>query len=66
MSKKLHIICGMCGSDSEWIKFSIEPLGACDEDGVEYPAVYIYCDNCGTLTDLTETIREIKGGDEEE
>ena len=56
MSKKMHIICGMCGCDDE-LSFRIEPEGH-DIDGKLVPAVYINCDNCGTLTTLDDHMPE--------
>ena len=35
-----------------------ESKGNEDEDGNEYPAVFISCGNCGTLTGLDEVIDE--------
>lgn len=57
MSKKLHMICGMCGS-SEHLKFEIklEEDEYCD-DVIE---IYIICENCSTLTSLDEHIEERK------
>jgi uncharacterized Zn finger protein len=53
----LHIICGKCGNKNE-LTFKINSTGNCDEDGNEYPAVFISCGNCGTLTGLDEVIDE--------
>ena len=55
MSNRLHIICGMCGSD-DMLSFEINPTGGCGDDGVEYPAVFVSCKNCSSLTDLVEII----------
>lgn len=54
---KLHIICGNCGSD-EFLSFKINPKGNCDNEGVEYPAVFISCGNCSTLHDLADFVEE--------
>lgn len=51
----LHIICGKCGCKNE-ISFKINPTGNCNTEGDEYPAVFVSCDNCGTLTGLDEVI----------
>jgi len=56
MSKKLHIICGMCGCADE-LDFHIDLEGN-DVDGKLVPAVYISCDNCCTLTTLDEHMPE--------
>ena len=55
--KRLHIICGMCGSNED-LSFKIDQKGNCDNEGVEYPAVYISCENCSSLTGLDEVIKE--------
>ena len=52
--KKLHIICGMCGSNEE-LSYEIDPQGM-DIDGVLYPEVYVRCGNCSTSTTLDESI----------
>lgn len=53
----LHIICGKCGNKNE-LTFKIDLKGNEDNEGNEYPAVFIYCGNCGTLTGLDEVIDE--------
>ena len=55
--KDLHIICGKCGSNV-MLEFRIDPTGNCDNDGVEYPAVFITCNNCSNLSSLDDTINE--------
>ena len=55
----LHIICGKCGNKNE-LTFNIDPKGNEDKNGNEYPAVFISCGNCGTLTGLDEVINENK------
>ena len=60
---RLHIICGICGSN-ECLKFEINPTGNCDNDGNEYPAVFIKCGNCSSLTGLDEVIDEEKDDNE--
>lgn len=57
MSKSIHMICGKCGCDDE-LRFEIDLIGNCDNQGVEYPAVFIKCDNCGELTGLDNVIHE--------
>ena len=47
----------MCGCD-DMLKFKINPTGNCDNDGVEFPAVFVNCDNCSSLTNLNEIIKE--------
>jgi hypothetical protein len=56
---RLHIICGICGSN-EYLKFEINLTGNCDNNGDEFPAVFITCGNCSSLTDLSEVIDEEK------
>lgn len=58
-NKRLHIICGMCGSNED-LEFEINQTGNCDNDGNEFPAVFIICRNCSSLTDLAEVIKENK------
>jgi len=55
---KLHVICGNCGSN-EFLKYEIEPEGH-DYDGELRPAVFISCENCTTLHDLSNTVSEKK------
>jgi len=54
---RIHIICGVCGSNKDFI-FTIEPIGNCDNEGNTYPAVFITCQNCRTLTSLDEVMKE--------
>lgn len=56
---RLHIICGICGSN-EYLKFEINLTGNCDNDGNEFPAVLITCENCSSLTELSEVVDEKK------
>jgi len=51
------MICGMCGRNDD-LSFKIDPKGNCDNEGVEYPAVSISCENCGSLTGLDEIIKD--------
>lgn len=53
----LHIICGKCGCGT-MLEFEINPKGNESTDGKEYPAVYISCNNCSTLTGLDEIIED--------
>jgi len=50
----LHIICGKCGCHN-MMSFKINLKGS-DNGEALYPAVSVVCDNCSTLTDLTEII----------
>jgi hypothetical protein len=52
---RIHIICGMCGCSKE---FSYEIKDVYDEDMKPIKVVYVYCDNCGSLTELSEIIKE--------
>ncbi len=54
---RIHMICGLCGNN-ESFKFKISPKGNCDKLGNEYPAVFITCGNCSTLTGLDNIIKE--------
>ncbi len=54
---RIHIICGFCGNN-ESFKFRVDPKGNCDKKGNEYPAVFITCENCSSLTGLDEVIKE--------
>ena len=53
---KLHIICGNCGGTN--FSFKIDPKGHdISQDTEEYePAVFISCDDCSTLHDLSNTV----------
>lgn len=57
LNPELHIICGKCGNKN-FLSFEIDPKGNCAEDGSEYPAVFISCGNCGTLSGLDEFIKD--------
>ena len=46
-----HIICGVCGSNKH-LSYHIDPIGSCNNDGVEYPAVFIFCSCCVSVTSL--------------
>lgn len=63
---RLHIICGNCGSKDD-MTFEINPKGHDVSEGeIKFePAVFIVCENCGTLHDLNETIKEDKPKKEE-
>ena len=52
----LHMICGKCGC-STMLSFRLN-LDGCDVGESIYPAVFISCDNCGTLTSLDEIIED--------
>lgn len=56
-NSRLHIICGNCGCNDEF-KFKIEPEGHdISSDKPEFePAVFIVCQNCATLHDLSDFI----------
>jgi hypothetical protein len=54
---RIHMICGICGSNKDF-SFKINMTGNCDNDGNEYPAVFISCGNCVSLTGLDEVIKE--------
>ena len=58
---RLHIICGNCGCDNDFI-FRIDPEGHDISAGcTEFePAVFIKCLNCATLHDLSDFITEEK------
>lgn len=57
MSKKLHLICGVCGSAEE-LSFEIKLAYDMDENDNPTNAVIIRCRNCSTLTTLDEHIEE--------
>lgn len=61
---RLHIICGNCGCCDEF-EFKIEPKGHDLTDIVEEfePAVFIRCDNCSTIHDLSDNAKIGKGGE---
>ena len=52
----LHIICGKCGC-ATMLSFELE-LDGCDVGDKIFPAVYISCENCGTLTGLEKIIED--------
>ena len=54
---RLHIICGNCGERNN-AKFHIDMEGhdISDEDLKFEPAVFIVCNNCTTLHDLSDFI----------
>jgi len=54
---RIHIICGFCGNN-EMFSFEINQKGKCDNDGKESPAVFISCNNCASLTSLSEIMQE--------
>jgi len=58
---RLHVICGNCGCNDSFT-YSIDPEGhdMSDEEVVFDPSVNIYCDNCGTIHDLSDTVEEKK------
>lgn len=51
----IHIICGKCGC-ATMFEFELSPYG--NDNGVIYPAIFISCNNCGTLTGLDEIIQD--------
>ena len=54
---RLHIICGNCGN-KDMMTFKIDPQGH-DITNVETeyePSVSIYCGNCSTVHDLSNTV----------
>ena len=53
---RIHIICGVCGCNNMF-KFKIHQDGM-DVEGEQFPAVYISCGNCATLTSLAELMKE--------
>jgi len=55
----LHIICGACGC-KDMLSFEIKENGRCDYNGEEHPAVFIYCKNCSFVTNLEDTITEVR------
>ena len=55
----IHIICGKCGCATEFafkLFFNAKEF-AKDENKLQ-PAVYLTCDNCSTLTDLSEIAQD--------
>ena len=50
---RLHMICGNCGCNDEF-EFKIDPEGndISDEEAKFEPAVFIKCNNCGTIHSL--------------
>lgn len=53
---KVHIICGMCGSNT-LLKYRIG-IRLNDDTNKEVQTVCIICENCGSLTDLDEVLQE--------
>lgn len=51
------MICGLCGNN-EMFKFRIVNKEKEDKDGNQFPAVFITCENCSTLTGLDEVIKD--------
>lgn len=55
---RIHIICGLCGCNK---MFHFEIQGEIDDDTDEkVNVVYITCKNCGSLTNLSELMKEEK------
>ncbi len=54
---RIHMICGICGNN-EMFKFRIHPEAREDKDGNQFPAVFITCENCSSITGLDEVIKE--------
>lgn len=54
LNPDVHIICGKCGR-STMLEFNI--VKELDDGGIEYvDVVYLFCNNCSTVTDLSELI----------
>ena len=51
---RLHIICGNCGCN-DMFKFEIDPKGhdLSDEKEEFEPAIWVKCENCSTIHDLS-------------
>lgn len=55
---RIHIICGMCGNKNE-MKFKIvEDIETETETNKKCLRIHLICDNCSSLTDLSEIIKE--------
>jgi hypothetical protein len=48
----LHVICGNCGCNNEWVgRFDIDPDGSSHPDGYTF---CLSCQNCATLHPVSE------------
>jgi uncharacterized Zn finger protein len=56
LNPDLHMICGKCGNKNELSYSIVKEID--DETGEDKQEVSIFCDNCGTLTYLSEIIEE--------
>ena len=56
---RLHIICGNCGCNNNFT-YNIDPEGHdFSEDEIDLrSAVFITCENCATLHDLSDNAKE--------
>ena len=54
LNPDLHIICGKCGCNN-MLEFKL-CLDGNDKDECVYPAVFITCGNCGTLSSLDDEV----------
>jgi hypothetical protein len=52
----IHIICGKCGC-ATMFEFKLTLDGTCVDD-IIYPAVFLTCNNCGTLTGLDGIVED--------
>jgi len=52
----IHIICGKCGC-ATMFEFKLS-LDGNDNGAYIYPAVFISCNNCSTLTGLAEIVED--------
>lgn len=53
---RIHVICGICGSNKMFEYKISEEIG--DDTEETYNEVYISCKNCGSLTSLSELMPE--------
>lgn len=53
---RLHIICGNCGCNDMFV-WSHHPEANDMGDGTFQPAVYLTCNNCATLHDLSDNAK---------
>ena len=51
---RIHLICGNCGSNDEW-KWEYLP-----QENQEPSTVWLWCENCGTLHDISDNAKEIE------
>jgi len=56
LNPNLHIICGKCGCN-HMFTYKVKP-DVDDDTGEKILNVVIYCNNCHTVTDLDEIIKE--------